>query len=147
MTNDEQLLNRTDRGTLIAWRAANLVAWGLVSLAASLMVGLVIVDLQYLAERHADFRHAFAALYALGSAAVIGWIVGRRAYRSAELVAFIVALVQIWAGRFFVTGFRGIGAESLLYALTHLAGAAVVARIAWGRRPAAFRGGRRERPV
>ncbi len=147
-------LDRLDRGTLRAWRVANLVGWWFVG-AAIYNVGGVLVHqllLRKLANVSARWQVQVAfTLVALFAAATAGWVVGRHVYRAPGTVGAATVLLP---GVLFILLSSAlspsvgalVGALVVLVFSALLAAVATIsARIAWQRRPSALRAGAQPR--
>lgn len=157
MIDQQRTLGPADRTTLRAWRVSNVAGWSIVALLAAFVVELALADVQYLIDPERDVARAIPALLALVGGAAIGAIVGRRVYRSVELVAAAVAALFVLRGQFFVLLFmlrgrivQGVDyyqpGQLIVYGVLTIVTATVFARLAWRRRPVALRGGRGSAP-
>ena|SRR6266545_3761822 len=137
-------LDRLDRGTLRAWRVANLVGWWFVG-AAIYNVGGVLVHqllLRKLANVSARWQVQVAfTLVALFAAATAGWVVGRHVYRAP---GFIGAATVLLPSVLFI-GLTSRTVIVLVFSALPTAVATIAARIAWQRRPSALRAGAQPR--
>ena len=137
-------LDRVDRGTLRAWRVANLVGWWFAG-AAIFNVGGVLVDqllLRKLANVNARWQVQVAfTLVSLFAAATAGWVVGRHVYRAPGTVG--AATVLLPSVLFIGLTLRTV--IVLVFSALPTAVATIAARIAWQRRPSALRAGAQPR--
>lgn len=131
-------LNRLDRGTLRAWRVANVVGWWLVG-AVIFNIGATLFDqllLRKLTNVNARWQVQVAfTLVALFAAATAGWVVGSHVYRAPGTVGAATVLLP---GLLFI-GLTSRTVIVLVFSALPAALATIAARIAWRRRPSALR--------
>jgi hypothetical protein len=140
--NASRDLSVLDRATLRAWRAGNLVGWGFVG--AVIAIGMLVVTNRVV--QHVAWSIGSRALLAslamsIAAGSVAGAVIGARVYRwpgttaavavAVPFVPYTVAASQLGPSDLFI---------QLLFLLPVLIPPAVVARIAWRRRPRALRG-------
>jgi hypothetical protein len=138
-------LSLFDRSTLIFWRASNLIGWSVVALLAGFTTNFLLFNLNFLASHRwvssfgGGIPTVLGPLNAVVAGVVIGSIVGRRVYRFVMPLATVVGGFQaaMW-GDLLETWLGERPARVVLGAAAGL----VAARISWGRRPVAMRGGR-----
>jgi hypothetical protein len=131
-------LDRLDRGTLRAWRVANIIGWWFIG-AAIYNVGGTVVDgllLRKFGNVNVGWQVWVAfALVSLFAAASAGWIVGRHVYRAPGTVG--AATVLLPGVLFILLTPRTV--IVLVFSALPAALATIAARIAWRRRPSALR--------
>jgi hypothetical protein len=141
-------LDRLDRGTLRAWRVANLVGWWFVG-AAIYNVGGVLVErvlLNKIETVNVGWQaHISSLLVSIFAAMTAGWVVGGRVYRAPGFVGAATVLLPdvpfiLLSSALSPSVGALVGALVVLVFSAPLAAVATIAaRIAWQRRPSALR--------